>query len=155
MQDNNSWLYVSRLLEGNMKVMLMIIVAMTCSFHGSAAAEEMRNPHASHQHRHMDHANVKNPVASTALSISEGRKLFEKNCMVCHGKAGKGGLGPNLTGPTRMHGNTEGETFYIITDGVPGTAMRSFRSELSDTMRWHVVNYLTSIKKKKQTGSAE
>jgi mono/diheme cytochrome c family protein len=81
----------------------------------------------------------------TAQSIAEGRKLFENHCMACHGKTGK--VGPDLKGPLRIHGNSDGEIFHVITAGVKGTAMKGFKDELSDEMRWHLVNYIASLKK--------
>ena len=84
----------------------------------------------------------------TAQSIAAGKKLFEKYCMDCHIKMGKGGIDPDLKGPLRIHGNTDGEIFHVITDGVKGTTMTGFREELSDEMRWHLVNYITSLRKK-------
>jgi cytochrome c oxidase cbb3-type subunit 3 len=81
----------------------------------------------------------------TVQSIAEGKKLFGKHCMVCHGKTGNGGIGPDLKGSLRRHGHSEGEIFHVITDGVKGTAMRGFREELPDEMRWHLVNYITSL----------
>ena len=113
---------------------------------GISWAEEMKDEHKTHQHRHLEHAKIMNPVAMTALSIAEGGKLFEKHCMACHGKEGKGGIGPDLTGTALKHGSTDGEVFHVITDGVTGTAMRGFGDELSEKMRWHLVNYLNSLK---------
>jgi mono/diheme cytochrome c family protein len=68
--------------------------------------------------------------------------------MACHVKTGKEGIGPDLKGSLRIHGNSDGEIYHVITDGVKGTAMKGFRKELSDEMRWHLVNYITSLRKK-------
>jgi cytochrome c oxidase cbb3-type subunit 3 len=83
----------------------------------------------------------------TEQSIAEGKKLFEKHCMSCHGKTEQGGMGPDLKGPLWIHGNSEGEIFHVITAGVKGTTMKGFREKLSDKMRWHLVNYIASLKK--------
>ncbi len=123
-----------------------VIMALVLSV-GISWAEEMKDEHKTHQHRHLEYAKIKNPVAMTAQSIAEGGKLFEKHCIACHGKAGKGGTGPSLSGPVRIHGSTDGEMFFVITDGVAGKAMKGFRKELSDEMRWHLVNYIQSLRK--------
>jgi len=114
---------------------------------GVSWAEEMKDAHKTHQHRHLEYAKINNPVAMTAQSIAEGGKLFEKHCTACHGKTGKGGVSPELSVPRRIHGSTDGEMFHIITDGVVGTAMKGFKNELSDKMRWHLVNFITSLRK--------
>ncbi len=76
--------------------------------------------HKHEPHRHLKYANMINPVAMTAQSIAEGAKLYDKHCIACHGESGKGGIGPTLTGPVRIHGGTDGEMFHIITVGVAG-----------------------------------
>ena len=103
--------------------------------------------HKHEQHRHLRYAYMKNPVAMTAQSVAEGAMLYEKHCIACHGESGKGGIGPNLTGSVRIHGNTDGEMFHVITDGVTGTTMKGFKKELTDKMRWHLVNYIKSLGK--------
>ena len=100
-----------------------------------------------HHHRHMKYAKIKNPIAKTEKSIAQGSKLYEEHCIACHGEAGKGGIGPQLTGPDRIHGSTDGEMFHVITDGVAGTAMKGFKKELTEEMRWNLVNYITSLSK--------
>lgn len=57
----------------------------------------------------------------------------------------KEGTGPNLTVSARSHGGTDGEMFHVITDGVAGTAMKGFKKELTEEMRWHPVNYIRSL----------
>ena len=118
-----------------------------CLPYGSAAAEEMNAAHKPHQHRHLEYAKIKNPIAMTEQSLAEGGKRFEKHCMACHEKTGKGGIGPDLTGTALKHGSTDGEVFHVITDGVQGAAMKGFREELTEEMRWHLVNYLASLRK--------
>jgi hypothetical protein len=39
-------------------------------------------------------------------------------------------------------GHTDGELFTWLSKGVPGTAMPPFEAQLSETDRWHVVNYI-------------
>mgnify|MGYP001589018564 FL=1 len=78
--------------------------------------------------------------------MAEGKKLYEKHCIACHGESGKGGAGPDLTDAVWIHGNTDGEIFNAITGGAQGTAMESFKKELSEEARWHLVNYLVSLR---------
>jgi mono/diheme cytochrome c family protein len=39
-------------------------------------------------------------------------------------------------------GHTDAQLYDWITNGVPGTAMPPFGSELSETDRWNVLNYI-------------
>jgi cytochrome c oxidase cbb3-type subunit 3 len=129
-------------------VFIIFFVSIGLSY-SSAVAEETIDAHKPHQHRHLEYAKTMNPIAKTEKSVAQGRKLYEKHCMACHGEAGKGGIGPDLTGSPRIHGNSDGEIFHVISNGVKGTAMKGFREELSDEMRWQLVNYITSLKKTK------
>jgi copper transport protein len=94
---------------------------------------------------------IPNPVPATAASVARGQELFQQNCVACHGVSGRGDgplartLNPrpaDLRVHTTQH--TEGQLWLWITDGVPGSAMPSFRTTLSDEDRWNLVNYLRS-----------
>ncbi len=114
-----------------------------------AVAQEEHHKHE--PHRHLKYANMKNPISMTAQSIAEGTRLYEKHCIACHGESGKGGKGPTLTGPVRIHGGTDGEMFHVITVGVAGTSMKGFKKELTKEMRWNLVNYIKSLRNAKET----
>jgi mono/diheme cytochrome c family protein len=122
-----------------------LILFLFVSRDGFAQEEHHNQKH----HRHLEYAKSKNPVAQTERSVAQGRELYEKHCRACHGTFGKGGIGPDLSAAVRIHGNTDGEMFHVISDGVKGTAMKGFRKELPDEMRWHLVNYLKSLIVKK------
>lgn len=84
----------------------------------------------------------------TEDSIVMGKGLYEKHCISCHGETGKGKNNiPDLTDNFWIHGDSDGEIFHVITDGVKGTHMRGFKKELTKEMRWHIVNYIKSLKK--------
>ncbi len=122
-----------------------LLIVLLVSLTGWAQEEH----HKREQHGHPEYAKIKNPITKTEKSVAEGRRLYEKHCIACHGEAGKGGVGPDLTVPSRIHGSTDGEMFHVIADGVVGTAMKGFGNDLSDEMRWHLVNYITSLRKSK------
>src|SRR5438552_2518816 len=76
--------------------------------------------HEAGEHHHAEAAKLKNPVKATPESIAEGKKIFEAQCVACHGRAGKGDgkmasqLNPqpsDLTDATWKHGSTDGEIF--------------------------------------------
>ena len=49
--------------------------------------------------------------------IAAGKEIFKMNCVACHGPAGAGGVGPNLTDDTWLHGGSPKEVFTSIKDG--------------------------------------
>jgi hypothetical protein len=41
--------------------------------------------------------------------------------------------------------------FHVITDGVAGTAMKGFKKVFTEEMRWHLVNYINSLRNANET----
>jgi mono/diheme cytochrome c family protein len=69
-------------------------------------------------------AQDKNPFAGNAEAAKLGEFQFRINCAFCHGLGARGGgRGPDLTRAQKRHGNSDGELFTTINQGVPGTAM--------------------------------
>ncbi|HZR25849.1 MAG TPA: c-type cytochrome [Vicinamibacterales bacterium] len=97
---------------------------------------------------------LKNPVPSTPESIAAGKALFTKNCRFCHGAEAKGNgpMAPEGTHPSDLtdakwdRGSTDGEIFMVIRDGAgPKFDMKGYKSKMSETDIWNVVNFLRSI----------
>jgi putative heme-binding domain-containing protein len=74
--------------------------------------------------------------------ITEGAKLFAPSCgnAYCHGTGGVGGGAPRLRGK----GLEAAYLFKTISNGIPGTAMVSFKSELSAEQIWNLVAFVMS-----------
>ena len=99
---------------------------------------------------------LKNPLATTPEILEKGKAIYEGKgtCFNCHGITGRGD-GPgavNLDPPPRVfksHGfwkhRTEGEIFWVIKHGSPGTAMIPFGGLLSDEEIWTVMLYERSF----------
>jgi len=130
---------------------LAIVAALGCSI---VLLEAQDHPAAGGAHRHPEAEAVKNPVAADATSIAAGQKLFEKNCVSCHGATGKGDgkmgaeLTPkpsDLTDAEWKHGSSDGEIFKVLNEGVKNTGMRSYKSKMTEHEMWDVVNYVRSI----------
>jgi copper transport protein len=93
---------------------------------------------------------LQNPFAPDTASIARGREIYEQQCASCHGLTGRGDgpLAASLRprpADFRVHmaaGHTDGELFTWLSRGVPGTAMPGFEGQLSETDRWHTVNYI-------------
>lgn len=74
--------------------------------------------------------------------IAEGAKLFAPNCSsgYCHGAGGTGGGGPRLRGK----GFDTAYLFKVISNGIPGTPMPAFKTELSEEQIWKLVAFIAS-----------
>jgi mono/diheme cytochrome c family protein len=101
-----------------------------------------------------DATKLKNPVPVNATTLAEGKQLFTKNCLSCHGALGKGDgkagamLKPppaDLTDEEWKHGSTDAEIFTVIRDGAKGTPMRGFAGRMTTKELWTVLNYLRTL----------
>lgn len=108
-------------------------------------------------------AQEKNPFTGDAKVAKLGEYQFRLNCAFCHGLGARGGgRGPDLTRAQKHHGNTDGEIFHNIHDGIAGTAMPAATNGgigvgMSDEEIWQVVTYIRSVEKKAsaaETGNA-
>jgi putative heme-binding domain-containing protein len=73
-----------------------------------------------------------------------GQQIFDAQCAWCHGNGGDGGTGPNLHGRLR-HATTLDSIVDIITSGIPGTDMPSFRSPLTERSIRLTATYVQSL----------
>lgn len=98
----------------------------------------------------------KNPFSANAQSIDSGKKLFEKNCVRCHGLTGVGdgedgkNLNPrpaNIATASKMPMASDGYLYWTITEGgVPlGTGMPPFGGTLKEEEIWKIITYLRML----------
>lgn len=80
-----------------------------------------------------------------ASALNEGMSLYQKNCVACHGNAGQGGVGPNLTDVFWIHGGGIKNIFKVIQDGVPAKGMISWKSQLSPKQIQAVSSYILTL----------
>lgn len=81
--------------------------------------------------------------------IEEGRQLFiggknpDVNCASCHGKDGKPvkAGARDLRNAERMKLYSDSVWFWRISEGVPNTKMKAWKSKLSEEDRWKLVAY--------------
>jgi len=88
-----------------------------------------------------------NPYTGKAEAITEGQALFKKyNCYACHGMAGGGGMGPNLTDDTWQNG--DGSDLSLLTQVRDGKgSMPPFKTMLTDEEAWKIIAFVRSLYK--------
>ena len=96
---------------------------------------------------------MKNPVPFTKESVAKGKALFEGKgtCFNCHGKSGTGdGPAGKVLNPSprdftncKFHRKRkDGELFWVIKNGSPGTGMVSLiPSAITEEEAWATINY--------------
>src|SRR5947209_3890073 len=78
------------------------------------------------------------PSTPDPAAMAEGQALFRGLCSGCHGGAGRGGKGPDLTDDRWLHGGTDADIARTIRDGVPGTTMKRLGEALKPAQIEHV-----------------
>ena len=88
----------------------------------------------------------------SAPVLESGKTIFAANCAVCHGPAGGGLIGPNLTDEFWLHGGGINNVFKTIKYGVPAKGMVSWEKTLTPKQISEVANYILSLEGTKPAG---
>ena len=95
-----------------------------------------------------------NPIPANHESVMAGEDIYTLHCVPCHGVSGKGDgpLGVVLNprpADLSLHAipgvHTDAQLFEWITNGFPGSSMPPWKSSLSDTDRWNLVNFIRTL----------
>jgi putative heme-binding domain-containing protein len=78
-------------------------------------------------------------------ALAEGQALFRGLCSGCHGGAGRGGKGPDLTRGKFMHGNKDEDIARVIREGVPKTTMKKLGESLKEEQIGKLVVFIRSL----------
>ncbi|MBX3007266.1 MAG: c-type cytochrome [Melioribacteraceae bacterium] len=84
-------------------------------------------------------------VMTDAATLSEGKDIYVKNCVSCHGSGGEGLVGPNLTDDYWIHGGGIKNIFKVIKFGVPAKGMISWQTQLDPSKMQAVSNYILTL----------
>jgi len=121
---------------------------------GPSSAEELDQDLAKiEQLKHgQDQAETSTPENLEALLASQdarerGHKLFIANCVACHGTSGEGGIGPNLTDNSWIHGKgSASDIMTVIASGVPTKGMPAWEQMLGPEKVRDLSAFVLSIK---------
>jgi mono/diheme cytochrome c family protein len=102
-----------------------------------------------------DYASLTNPLPLTVEVLDQGKTIFTRECMVCHGDAGRGngpykeGLQPSPPdfgdgsyGTLQNPSFSDADYFWRISEGLPWSAMPVWKLRYSEDDRWALVHYL-------------
>jgi putative heme-binding domain-containing protein len=90
-------------------------------------------------------SDAKSPSASDPAALAEGQALFRGLCSGCHGGAGRGGKGPDLTDDRWIHGNTDDGIARVIQNGVPQTTMKKMGESLKPEQIRKLIGFIRSL----------
>ena len=96
---------------------------------------------------------TENPVPATPATWKAGLAHYKENCLVCHGAPGvdagelAAGLNPpapDLTLP-RVQARSDGELFWIVSNGIRTTGMPAFSPTHKPEEIWHIVSFMRHL----------
>jgi len=128
-------------------VLLTVLFASTLVVLGEERSKEKWSAPAAE-------AQKKNPVAASESSLAAGRKIYTKTCVMCHGKTGDAdgpavielNIHPAKLSDPKLATESDGSLFWKITTG--NKPMPAYGKRLSETDRWHLVNYIRTLPKR-------
>ncbi len=93
-----------------------------------------------------DKVNESTVVALTADGdLAKGKQIYTANCAACHGGAGEGGVGPNLTDVFWIHGGGIKNVFKTIKYGVIEKGMIAWQTQLKPSEMQQVASYILTL----------
>lgn len=107
-------------------------------------AEEQKEAYLKKAAASVDENTVKLLIEPAELQA--GQRIFEGSCAPCHGKAGEGMVGPNLTDDYWLHGGSVKDIFKTIKYGVPEKGMKSWKDDFSPAQIAQLSSYIKSLK---------
>lgn len=85
-------------------------------------------------------------LSTDAKDLASGKDVFIASCAACHGKAGEGGVGPNLTDEYWLHGGSIQDIFKSIKYGWTEKGMKSWKEDLSPVQISQLSSFIMSLK---------
>jgi cytochrome c oxidase cbb3-type subunit 3 len=85
-------------------------------------------------------------LLTEAADIAKGKSSFITKCAACHGQAGEGGVGPNLTDEYWIHGGSINDIFKTIKYGVQEKGMIAWEAQMQPTEMQQVSSFIMSLK---------
>lgn len=79
-------------------------------------------------------------------AVGAGQEIYKANCSPCHGQAGEGVVGPNLTDKFWLHGGKPEEIYKSIADGIVEKGMIAWMPILGGEKVKQVTAYVSTLK---------
>ena len=85
----------------------------------------------------------------------DAKALFAAKCLACHGAEAQGVVGPNLTDEFWKNGGSLEEITKTIEEGITGTSMMPFNSQLKEGESTALAEYIVSLEGSNPAGAKE
>ena len=130
-------------------VIMSILLLVACSGAGSNSSDQ--NEGGTLEPVPAEYAGKANPFGADVAA--EGEKVFQSNCVMCHGPQGhgdgpaSGSLDPKPKNLAAFQENAADDYLYWrVSEGRPGTAMVAWKGILTEEQIWQVVSFIRTLK---------
>ncbi|WP_022662627.1 c-type cytochrome [Paucidesulfovibrio longus] len=104
------------------------------------------------------YAGMTNPEPQSIASLENGKHIFTRECLVCHGPAGRGegpyadflqprppDFGDGSYGTVDKPDFKDDDYFWRVSEGLPWSAMPAWKVEYGEKEIWDVVHYVRTV----------
>lgn len=84
-------------------------------------------------------------AAGRREDVAKGQRVWAARCAACHGADGGGLIGPNLTDDAWLHGETIGDIYATVNNGILAKGMPAWGKLLKPDEMEHVVAYVWTL----------
>lgn len=85
-------------------------------------------------------------LAGDPSALATGQTVYGQLCSACHGAAGEGTIGPNLTDDYWIHGASLPDILHTVSVGVPAKGMPGWEKMIKPEELNAVVAYVSSLR---------
>jgi cytochrome c oxidase cbb3-type subunit 3 len=85
-------------------------------------------------------------VMQNPSMMAGAQALFQTKCSQCHGMAGEGGIGPNLTDDYWLHGGNLVDIYHTVSEGVTAKGMLAWKNQLPPAELLAVSSYVGTLR---------
>lgn len=86
-----------------------------------------------------------NVAMSDDAGVEEGKILYNKSCVACHGAAGEGTVGPNLTDDYWLHGGSLNDIYKTVKYGYPEKGMQAWEGQYSPKQMRSIASFVKKL----------
>jgi len=111
----------------------------------AAEMEQAKIEKEAYEANNKDKVDESNVPMADASGITEGKDLYTAKCWACHGKAGEGGAGPNLTDDYWIHKGSLNDIFQSIKVGYQDKGMQSWAKEFTPKQISNIASFIKTL----------